>query len=131
MEQSTMTRQNKTQRQTAPGREESRTLVPPCDIYETPEGLTVVVDLPGVEKDAVEVRVEEDVLSIKGAVKAAMPDRPTYSEYRLANFFRQFQLTEHVDQAKIRAEMKHGVLTLHLPRAEKAKPKTVKINVAS
>lgn len=131
MEQSTVTKQNKAQRQTAPAREESRTLVPPCDIYETAEGLTVLVDLPGVEKEAVEVHVEDDVLSIKGAVKAAMPDKPAYSEYRLVNFFRQFELTERVAQDKIRAEMKHGVLTLHLPKAEKAKPKTVRVRVES
>lgn len=131
MNQSTRTGQNKPQGQPAPSREESRALVPPCDIYETAEGLTVVVDLPGVERDAVEVRVEEDVLTIRGAVKSAMPGEPRHSEYRLADFSRQFQLTEHVAQDKIRADLKHGVLTLHLPKADKAKPKKVNVSVLS
>jgi HSP20 family molecular chaperone IbpA len=131
MRESTIPKQEQTQGQTAPTREASRTLTPPCDIYETPVGLTVLVDLPGVEKDAVEVRVEDDVLSIKGAAKSTLPMEPVYSEYALTGFFRQFQLTEHVAQEKIQAEMKHGVLTIHLPRAEKAKPKKVTVNVTS
>lgn len=111
-------------------REESRFLVPPVDIYETSEGLTVVADLPGVTKDNLDVRVENNVLTIKGRVTPKTRGDNLYQEYELHDFFRQFELIEDVDQEKITAELKQGVLTLKLPKAEAAKPKkiTVKVN---
>ncbi len=112
-------------------REESRTLTPPVDIFEVPDGLAVVVDLPGVDKVGVDVRVENDTLTIQGNAQAAAPGDAVYREFELANYYRQFQLNEEVDQEKIRAEVRAGVLTIHLPKAEKAKPKTIQVNVAS
>lgn len=112
-------------------REESRTLTPPVDIFEVPDGLAVVADLPGVEKDALDIRVENDVLTIAGKAKSEPKGGEIYREFELANYFRQFQLNEHVDQEKIHAEVKLGVLTIHLPKAEKAKPKKIAVNVAS
>lgn len=110
-------------------REEERTVRPDVDIFEMVDGLGVVVDMPGVKKEDIDVRVENDILTISGKAKSELPGNPLYSEYRLGNYFRQFQLGEHVDQEKIRAEMKHGVLTLHLPKAEKAKPKKITVNI--
>jgi len=121
----------KRETQVAQTREESRTLTPPVDIFEVADGLAVVVDMPGVEKDAVEVRVENDILTISGKAGSVIPGTPHYREYELANFFRQFELNEHVDQEKIKAEMKYGVLTIHLPKAEKAKAKKVPIQVVA
>jgi HSP20 family protein len=112
-------------------REESRTFVPPVDIFEAPEGLAVVVDLPGVDKGDVDVHVENDVLTISAKAKDNAPGDSLYREFQLLNYFRQFQLSEHVDQQKIRAELKAGVLSIHLPRAEKAKPKQISVSVAS
>jgi HSP20 family protein len=112
-------------------REESRTLTPPVDIFEVADGLAVVVDLPGVEKGDVDVRVEDNTLTIAGKAKAPIPGDLLYREYELASYFRQFQLNEEVDQEKIRAEVRSGVLTVQLPKSEKATPKTVKVNVAS
>ena len=111
-------------------REESRSLVPPVDIFEASDGLAVVVDLPGVEKDAVDVRVENDVLTISGKTSGEPHGDALYREFQLLNFYRQFQLSEQVDQEKIRAELKNGVLSIHLPKAEKAKPKQITVNVA-
>ncbi len=111
-------------------RGEERYLLPPVDIYETKEGLTVEVDMPGVERDAAEVSVDNDILTIKGTVKHVAPGNPVVSEFRLMNFFRQFQITEEVDRDKIGADLKHGVLTVRLPKAEAAKPKTIPINIA-
>jgi len=110
-------------------REEARTLVPAVDIFDVEDGLAVVVDLPGVEKEAIEVRVENDVLTIGGKAKHASPGTSLYREFELVNYFRQFQLSEHVDQEKIKAEMKYGVLTIFLPKAEKAKPRKISVNV--
>ena len=59
------------------------------------------------------------------------PGEPVYREYALAHFFRHFELTEHINPTKIAAELKHGVLTLHLPKAEAAKPRKIAVAVAA
>jgi len=112
-------------------REETRTLVPAVDIFEIPEGLAVVADLPGVDKGEVDVHVENGVLTISGKAKDQTRGDSLYREFQLVNYFRQFQLSEQVDQEKIRAELKAGVLSVHLPKAEKAKPKKIGVRVAS
>jgi len=112
-------------------REETRTLVPAVDIFEIPEGLAVVADLPGVDKGEVDVHVENGVLTISGKAKDQARADSLYREFQLVNYFRQFQLSEQVDQEKIRAELKAGVLSVHLPKAEKAKPKKIGVSVAS
>lgn len=112
-------------------REDTRTLMPPVDIFETPEGLGVVVDMPGVDKEGVDVDVHDGVLTIKGAPKTALPGEPLLREYQLLNFYRQFQLSDKVDQDNIRAEMKYGVLTIHLPKVKEKQPKKIAVDVAS
>ena len=102
---------------------------PPVDIYENDDALVVVADLPGVDKNGVEVRVEDDVLTIRGMVAYNPPPNLLRAEFGLVNFYRQFQLTDEVDQGKISAESKNGVLTVRLPKAEKAKPRQVKVMV--
>ncbi|MCX8071710.1 MAG: Hsp20/alpha crystallin family protein [Candidatus Binatia bacterium] len=111
-------------------RAEDRYVAPAVDIYETPEELVLVADLPGVGKDDLEVRVEEDVLTIRGTPRHAAPGEPVWREFELPNFFRQFELSEVIDQEKISADFKHGVLTLHLPKAEKAKPRKIEVKVS-
>ncbi|MGC8666628.1 MAG: Hsp20/alpha crystallin family protein [Chthonomonadales bacterium] len=110
-------------------RAQEQYLAPPVDIYETPDGLTLVADLPGVSRDALSVDVKDDVLTIQGRAKHALPVDPSYSEFELVNFFRQFQLSDAVDVSRITAELKHGVLTLNLPKAEAAKPKKIPVTV--
>lgn len=111
-------------------REESRTLVPAVDIFEIEEGLAVIVDLPGVDKDHVDVNVDNNILTIKGVVEKVEQGDPLYREYKLLDFFRQFELSDRIDREKIRAEMRNGVLTLHLPKAEHAKPKRISVEVS-
>jgi len=110
-------------------RDETRYIVPPVDIFETSEGLTVVVDLPGVNKDEVDVRVEDDVLTIRGNADYNAPANILLGEFNLHGYFRQFQLTDEVDQSKISAESKNGVLTVRLPKAEKCKPRQIKVKL--
>jgi HSP20 family protein len=110
-------------------REENRYMVPPVDIYETDHALAVIVDLPGVQKDDVDIRVDQDILTIKGKVKYTPPKELVRGEFSLLDFFRQFQLSDEVDQEKISAESKNGVLTITLPKAEKAKPRQIKVKV--
>ncbi|HEX6768919.1 MAG TPA: Hsp20/alpha crystallin family protein [Candidatus Binatia bacterium] len=113
------------------GREETRSqeqyITPPVDIYETAEGLVVTADLPGVSKEALDVRVENHLLTIRGKTAHIGSGDPVYREYGLVNFFRQFELNERVDTSKISAELKHGVLTLTLPKAEEAKPRKIEV----
>jgi len=121
----------RTQDRTPASREETRSqeryITPPVDIYETADGLVVKADLPGVAKEGLDVRVENNLLTIRGqAAHIALGD-PVYREYGLVNFFRQFELNERVDQGKISAELNHGVLTLNLPKAEEAKPRTIEV----
>ncbi len=110
-------------------REETRYMVPPVDIFETEGSLVVIVDLPGVQKKDVDIKVDQDVLTIQGKVQYAQPKDGVREEFRLLDFFRQFQLSEEVDREKIAAESSNGVLTIKLPKAEKAKPHQIKVKV--
>lgn len=123
-----------TREKETPAREETRSqqrfVTPPVDIYETPEGLVVMADLPGVSKEELDVRVENNLLTIRGNATHSAPGDFIYREYDLVNFFRQFELNEQVDRQKISAELKNGVLTLHLPKAEEAKPRRIEVHVS-
>lgn len=103
---------------------------PVVDIYETPEALVLVADLPGVVKESLEVRVEDGVLTIQASAGHAAPGDPIYREYDLSGFFREFDLSEEIDQQRVGAELKHGVLTLRLPKTEKAKPRQIEVKVS-
>ena len=122
------------QQSMTPSREETRSqeqyVTPPVDIYETQEGLVVKADLPGVARDSMDLRVENNLLTIRANAAHVAPGEPIYREYGLVNFFRQFELNERVDQSKISAELNHGVLTLNLPKAEEAKPRKIDVKVA-
>lgn len=121
----------KTEQKAPDTREETRTLIPPVDIFETEEGLAVVADLPGVQKDALNVGVDNGVLTIQATAGSGLPGDGVYQEYHLMNFFRQFQLSDSVDQENIRAELKYGVLTVHLPKVPAKQPKKIDVQVAS
>ena len=110
-------------------RHPERYVAPPVDIYETRDGLVVLADLPGVAKEALDVRVDNNVLTIRGQARHAVPGDVTYREYELVNFFRQFELHEKVDQQRITADLKCGVLTLSLSKADEAKPRQIEVRV--
>lgn len=122
------------QSEAAPGRREDtraqeRYITPPVDIFETKDGLTVVADLPGVEQKALDVRVADGILTLQGKTAHIAPGTPVEREFELLNFYRQFELPEEVDSDKIAAELKHGVLTLLLPKKEKAKPRKIEVSL--
>jgi HSP20 family protein len=111
-------------------RTEERYITPPVDIHELPESLVVTADVPGVSQNDLDVRVDNNILTIQGRAKHAVTDASTHREYELINVFRQFELTDTIDQSKISADLKHGVLTLILPKAETAKPKQIPVRVS-
>lgn len=110
-------------------RSQERSVTPPVDIYETSQGLVVKADLPGVEKENLDLQVENNLLTIRAKPTQVTAGEPVYREYELVNFFRQFELNDKVDRSKISAELKHGVLTLQLPKAEEAKPRKIEVRV--
>jgi HSP20 family protein len=112
-------------------REEGRYLSPPVDIYEDRDSLVVVVDLPGVPQDGIHVSIDDGILTIRGRVGRRSDQEPLYSEFGLHDYHRQFQLSDRIDQQKISGELKHGVLTVRLPKSERVKPKKIEVRVGS
>jgi HSP20 family protein len=110
-------------------RAQERYIQPPVDIYETPDGLVLLADMPGVTPSDLTIRLEDNILTIQGKAKHLIESEPIYREFELINFFRQFELSDQVDQEKIAARLTHGVLMLELPRAEKAKPRQIPVKV--
>lgn len=111
-------------------RSATRTIRPPVDIFETNEGLTVIVDLPGVQKEDIQIQIENEVLTIKATPKSQLALDPFYREFELYPYFRQFQLSDKVDQEKVKAELKNGVLIIQIPKKEEAKPKQIPVTVS-
>ena len=112
-------------------RAEEAYVTPPVDIFEDDQGLVVLADLPGVEPGALDVRVDRGILTIQARARHLAPGDSVYREYELAGFFRQFQLPEEVDAARVTAELQNGVLTLRLPRAEQAQPRRIEVRASS
>jgi HSP20 family protein len=106
-----------------------RMFLPTTDIYETDQALTVVMEMPGVDKEKVEINVEDGVLTVEGRIDFSKYEalQPVYTEYNIGNFRRSFDLSNSIDQDKIRADLKDGVLTLTLPKAEQAKPRKIAV----
>ena len=104
--------------------------LPVTDIFETPEALRVVLEMPGVGKNSVEVSVENNVLTIMGRIDFSNYEglQPLYTEYNIGHYSRSFRLSNEIEQEGIKAELKDGVITLVLPKAEKAKPRRIKVS---
>jgi HSP20 family molecular chaperone IbpA len=107
----------------------TRYYVPNTDIYETEEALTLVMEMPGVEKKDVNVQLENDVLRVEGRIDFAKYEglEPVYSEYNVGHYARGFTLSDKIDQDGISAELADGVLTLTLKKAKAALPRRIAI----
>jgi HSP20 family protein len=107
----------------------ARLFVPVADIYEAEHDLTIILEMPGVEKSNVDIRVEDGVLSVEGRLDLTKYQglQPLYTEYNIGHYGRSFRLSSKIDQNKIAAEMKDGVLSLKLPKVEEAKPRSIQI----
>jgi HSP20 family protein len=104
-------------------------LRPACDIYENQDELLLVVDLPGVPSDAVRVDLDKDTLTIVGRRSQRIPEgsRIIAGQGFGWDFRRQFTVGSQIDQDRIKAELKDGVLEVHLPRHEKTKPRRIAV----
>lgn len=108
----------------------ARYFLPATDIYETDAALTVVMEIPGVEKKDIEVSLESDVLRVEARIDFSKYEglEPLYTEYNVGHFARAFTLSRRVDQQEIGAEVADGVLTLTLPKAKEAQPRRIAIS---
>ena len=107
----------------------SRYFVPNTDIYEGEEALTLVMEMPGVEKEHVNVQLENDVLRVEGRIEFSKYEglEPVYAEYNVGHFARAFTLSDKIDQDGISANLADGVLTLTLKKSKAALPKRIEI----
>jgi HSP20 family protein len=101
---------------------------PRVDIWENEQELTLTADIPGVEPGELEIDLRDNTLTIMGKVKPEQDRRYIVKEFGVGNYYRQFTLSEVIDQEKIAAHVKDGVLTLTLPKVEKAMPRKSQIN---
>jgi len=110
---------------TVPG----RYYIPYTDIYETDETLTVVMEMPGVEKKDLGVTLENDALRVDGRIDFSRYEgmEPVYTEYNVGHYTRSFTLSNKIDQEKINAQLDGGVLTLTLPKAKDVPPRQIAI----
>ena len=115
-------------------REETRAnelyVKPMVDILETAEGLTLIADIPGAEKDTLNISVEQGILTLNAPASHAMPGQSIYTEFELAHYYRQFSIPGILDHEKTKADYKNGILTLKIPVSEAAKPRKIEIKSA-
>lgn len=104
-------------------------VVPPVDIYEDEGGITVIADLPGVNRENLAVRIDGEELFIEAAATAVAPENMEliYGEAQFAAYRRQFTLSRELDAAQIEANLKDGLLRLRIPKAEAAKPRRIEV----
>lgn len=110
--------------------EQGKFYKPATDIIETKEDLVLYMDMPGVNKGSVDIRVEKNQLTVDGRIDYSRYEalKAQYAEYNVGHYTRSFQLSSEIDQEKISAKLEDGVLTLNLPKAEQAKPKQISVS---
>jgi len=114
-----------TSEQTTPG----RVFTPLVDIFEDNEALIIVADMPGVPSENVSIDLQEDVLTLTGAPSVTTPEKEEFvlQEFNTGKYFRQFRLSEVIDQANVKAKLEQGVLRVTLPKIGPAKPRKITI----
>lgn len=114
--------------QTTPG----AVFTPQVDIFETEKEITLLADMPGVKADKLTIDLRESILTITGNIEPveSASEQDVLIEYETGRFYRQFTLSEVIDQSKIDAKLGDGVLRLTLPKVEKATPRKINIKAA-
>ena len=106
-------------------------LLPPVDVVEDANGITLYADLPGVPKDRLVLRVEADTLSLEGEVVLPQPEglAASHAEVQLPRYRRAFTLSKELDADKVSAELSQGVLRVRIPKAEHAQPRRISVQL--
>jgi len=104
---------------------------PNVDIIEKDDELTLLADVPGVKSDDVEINFDNGTLTVDGKVQPRQAEGTSYllREYGIGDFHRSFQVSEAIDVNGVTAELSNGVLVLHLPKVEAAKPRKISVQV--
>ncbi len=104
--------------------------VPLTDIVETEKSLIVTMDMPGVKKENIHVKLEDNILEVDGQIDYSPYNdlNPVYTEYNVGHFTRKFSVSNEIDAGNINANLSDGVLTLTLPKAPEAQPRHIKVN---
>ncbi|MBV8190906.1 MAG: Hsp20/alpha crystallin family protein [Alphaproteobacteria bacterium] len=107
----------------------ARYYVPSTDIFETDDALKLVMEVPGVDRKDIDIRLEEDVLRVEARIDRSKYDgmEPLYTEYGVGHFTRSFTLSHRIDQQQIAAALSDGVLTLTLKKVQQAQPRRIEI----
>ncbi|MGY8526258.1 Hsp20/alpha crystallin family protein [Paracidovorax citrulli] len=110
---------------------EATPLVPRVDVSEDATGITLLADLPGVSRDGLHVRVDNDSLTIEGEIRPDLPEglEPVYAEVQVARYKRVFTLSRELDSGAISASLKDGVLNLRIPKQAHAQPRRIEVKV--
>lgn len=105
---------------------------PAIDIFETEKEITLLADMPGVKASQLSIDLKESILTLTGDVEdpQGADESDLLREYRTGRYFREFSLSQGVDQSRIDAELKDGVLHLRLPKVEKATPRRIAVKVS-
>ena len=109
-------------------RQELRRAVPLVDIYENDEEILLFADMPGVAKESISVNVDNGKLELSGIRKLQITGSSNWQEFGDIEYRRVFAVPQSIDINKVNAELKEGVLRLHLPKTEAAKPRTIQIS---
>lgn len=105
---------------------------PQVDIFETDKSITLLADIPGVKPDKLSIDLRDNILTVMGDVEpvGAPDEEDIVAEFETGRFYRQFTLSEMIDQNKINAKLAEGVLRLDLPKVEKAAPRKITVTAA-
>jgi len=114
--------------QTSPG----TVFVPAVDIFESEKDITLLADLPGVKSEDLKIDLRDNVLTLSGDIAPVegADEKDIFIEYEVGKYYRQFSLSEVINQNKIDARLEDGVLRLVLPKSEKAVPKKITVKAA-
>jgi len=107
----------------------ARYYVPSADIYETDEALHVVMEVPGVDRTDIDIKVEEDTLKVEARIDPSKYEgmEPLYTEYNVGHFARSFALSHKIDQQQIAATLADGILTLTLKKVQQVQPRRIEV----
>lgn len=103
---------------------------PAVDIYENEDEILLVADMPGVTKEEVSVNIDNGRLALSGVRKLEIGGVASWEEFGNVEFVRNFSVPQTIDVENVKAALKNGVLTLHMPKSEKAKPRQIEIKTA-
>ena len=105
----------------------AQVVTPAVDIFENKDEILLHVDMPGVTKENVTIKLENDTLSMTGLRQLTSPGTARFEEFGDVEYRRSFSVPQGIDSEKVNAELKNGVLRLHLPKSDAVKPRKIEI----